>query len=80
MKTINVTYFAILREERGLKNESLETSVVNGKELYEELSSKYNFSLNAEILRIAINGSFESLDTPLNERDEIAFIPPVAGG
>lgn len=29
---------------------------------------------------IAINQSYASLDTPLNDGDELALLPPVAGG
>jgi molybdopterin synthase catalytic subunit len=29
---------------------------------------------------VAVNGEYASLDRPLNEGDEVAFIPPVSGG
>jgi len=29
---------------------------------------------------VAVNRSFASMETPLSEGDEVAFVPPVAGG
>lgn len=29
---------------------------------------------------VAVNREFATLDTPLKEGDEVAFVPPVAGG
>ena len=29
---------------------------------------------------VAVNREFATLDTPLEEGDEVAFVPPVAGG
>ena len=79
-KNIHVQYFALLREERGLSQEAIATRCENARELYLELKQKFGFRLDAKFLRVAINNEFKSWDTPLNNNDRVAFIPPVAGG
>jgi molybdopterin converting factor subunit 1 len=32
------------------------------------------------VIRVAINSEYAEDDTPLNENDEVALIPPVSGG
>jgi molybdopterin synthase sulfur carrier subunit len=34
----------------------------------------------AHSVRVAINHSFASFDTPLKPNDELAFLPPISGG
>ncbi len=57
-KTIQIQYFALMREERGLAREDYVTSANNARELFEELKGKYHFSLNADRLRVSINDEF----------------------
>lgn len=81
MKTkLHISYFAILREQRGLSAEEVETTARSPRELYVELATQYKFSLPVERLRIAIGGEFASWDAPLANGAKLAFIPPVAGG
>ena len=80
MKTLHLQYFAILREQRGLNNESMQTNASTPAQLYEELKCKYQFSLESEQLRAAVNGEFTSMDKSLSDEDEVVYIPPVAGG
>lgn len=77
---LHVSYFALLREQRGLAAEELETSARSPRELYAELAAEYKFSLPVSRLRIAIAGEFASWDAPLTAGAKLAFIPPVAGG
>jgi molybdopterin converting factor small subunit len=71
MKSITVKYFAILREQRG---------EAEAQTLYEELQPQHGFTLPVDRLRAAVNGEFQPWPAPLNEGDEVVFIPPVAGG
>ena len=80
MMTIKVRYFAILREQRGLTTETLQTEVLDAQSLYGELQKAHNFTLPVDRLRAAINGEFIPWPAPLQDQDEIVFIPPVAGG
>jgi molybdopterin-guanine dinucleotide biosynthesis protein A len=80
VKRINVRYYALFREERGLNEETLETGASTARELYGHLKEKYHFSLPWESLRVAINDEFAGWEEPLNGGDELVFIPPVSGG
>ena len=80
MLTLTVQYFAILREQRGLTQETLTTSAATSAALYEELRARYAFTLPADRVRAAVNDDFVSGTTPLREGDRLVFIPPVAGG
>lgn len=80
MKTINVTYFAQLRELAKCEGESISTKSVTASGLYEELKSRHGFPHKQKQLMLAINDDFSDWATPLKEGDSVVFIPPVAGG
>ena len=80
MITVEVQYFAILREQRGLTHERLTTAATTPAALYEELRAKYPFTLPADRVRAAVNGEFVAASAALKEGDQVVFIPPVAGG
>lgn len=79
-RTIQVQYFAILREQRGLAQEKLTTATATAAELYDELRGRHGFTLPADRLRVAVNDEFVPWGSPLREGDTLVFIPPVAGG
>jgi molybdopterin converting factor small subunit len=79
-RTIRVQYYALLREQAGRSDETLTTGARNPRELYDELRSRYPFTLPVEMLRVAINAEFGEWTQPLNAGDAVVFIPPVAGG
>jgi molybdopterin synthase sulfur carrier subunit len=80
MITLHLQYFAILREQRGLNEETLATAVATPGALYEELRARHGFSLPGDRVRAAVNEVFVAADAPLHDRDRVVFIPPVAGG
>ncbi|MCF3651727.1 MoaD/ThiS family protein [Synoicihabitans lomoniglobus] len=80
MKTYQIRYFAILREQRGLAHETRPSAAPDAQALYQELQDEYGFTLPVDRLRAAINGEFAAWPAPLADGDEIVFIPPVAGG
>lgn len=79
-KTVQVNYFALFREKRGLQSEHCSTDAATLAEFYEELKAKHGFPLSISSLRVARNNEFCDWNAPLNAGDEIVFIPPVAGG
>lgn len=79
-KTISVRYFAILREESQKSDEEIATAAATVRALYQELKERYHFSLPLEHLKVAVNDTVQSWDTPLNDRDSVVFLPPVSGG
>jgi molybdopterin converting factor subunit 1 len=79
-KAIALTYFALLREQRGLGDERLTTEADTLGDLYAELAERHGFTLKAHQLKVAVNDDFVSMDRPLADGDAVVFIPPVAGG
>ena len=73
-------YFAILREQAGLSDETLHSGAQTPRALYTELSARYDFTLPADKVRAAVNDEFVNMDALLKNNDSIVFIPPVAGG
>ena len=80
MTTVEIHYFAILREQRGLAHEKLSTAAATPLALYEELRARHGFTLPGDRVRAAVNDVFVASTTPLREGDRVVFIPPVAGG
>lgn len=80
MKDVQVQYYALLREERGLSQETLQTTAETPRALYAELRERHEFTLPPERLSVAINETFTTWDASLATGDTVVFIPPVAGG
>ncbi|HVU18519.1 MAG TPA: molybdopterin converting factor subunit 1 [Candidatus Didemnitutus sp.] len=79
-RRVHLEFFARLREEAGCDRLELETVAANPAELYAELGRQRGLTVPVRALRVAINARYAAMDTPLQEGDTIAFIPPVAGG
>ena len=79
-KPVRLQYFAILREQRGLDRETVETLAETPRELYREIAGRYGFTLAEERVGVAVNNAFVPWDRPLAANDTVVFIPPVAGG
>jgi molybdenum cofactor guanylyltransferase len=79
-KTVRIQYYAILREQAGRSEETLDTSAGTPAELYAELRQRQPFQLTSAQLKVALNSEFSDWQTPLQHGDTIVFIPPVAGG
>ncbi len=77
---LKIRYFANLREEANKAEEILETSAKTAQDVYRELKSKYNFSLDSDFVKLSLNQKYVDINSQLNEGDELVFIPPVAGG
>lgn len=77
---VNIRYFAQLREQRGVPEESLSTEAADAAGLYRDLAARHAFTLPAASLKVAINEHFAPWDSRLKEGDSIVFLPPVAGG
>jgi molybdopterin converting factor subunit 1 len=79
-RTIHLQYFAQLRQERGVGEESLTVECATPAELYKLLQARHRFSLAERDLRVAVNDEFADWTTLLADGDRVVFIPPVAGG
>lgn len=77
---IKVRYFASFREQANKTQEELETSSNKASDLYDDLCTRYDFTLNKDEVKVSINGKYGPFNSTLNEGDEVVFIPPVSGG
>ena len=75
-----VRYVALLRDEGGLSEESVETERRDLRGLYQELRARHAFSLAESRLQVAVNDDFASWEQALHDGDQVVFLPPVAGG
>jgi molybdopterin-guanine dinucleotide biosynthesis protein A len=79
-RPLTVQYFALLREQAGRSQETIDTRAATARELYEELCTLRGLTLLPAQLRVAVNEEFSDWHRPLAPGDRIAFLPPVAGG
>ncbi len=77
---IQIRYYALMREQAGRSDESVETSAGTPAELYRDLGTRHPFTLAPEQLKVAVNGEFSDWSRALRPDDVVVFIPPVAGG
>lgn len=80
MPTIQVLYFAGIREQLGRDNETMSTPHSTPREVWRELCKKESIDIEENSLRAAINEEFAEWDDTLKDGDLLVFIPPVAGG
>lgn len=80
MSSIEVHYFAILKERAGVEVERVEFENMSYAELYSRLSQKHLFGLPAEMIQVAVNDEFSSMGDKVLPGAKVVFIPPVAGG
>ncbi|MGJ8677640.1 MAG: NTP transferase domain-containing protein [Akkermansiaceae bacterium] len=79
-KTINLSYFAQLRELCGKGSETHLSASASPAGVFEEIRAKYQIPLKRKGMMVAVNGDFTDWTHELKEGDELVFIPPVAGG
>ena len=83
---MKILYFSWLREKIGLDSEEIKISEKIGdvNELVEFLkksSEKHSIAFqDVKSIKVAVNKDFASLNTKIQDQDEIAFFPPVTGG
>ena len=77
---LKIQYFALMREQAGRSDETLETSAATPADLFEELTARYGFTLSRAQLKVAVNTEFSDWSRRLVPGDAVVFIPPVAGG
>ena len=79
-RTVRVQYYAVLREQAGRSEETIDTTAATPADLYEELRARHAFRLTPSQLKVAINADFSDWQSRLSHGDTVVFIPPVAGG
>lgn len=82
--TVDVLYFAWLRERIGQPRETVETRATTVRELVAELAAMDEWHAAAlsdlTAVRVAVDQELADLDAPLGQACEVAFFPPMTGG
>ncbi len=79
--SVSVHLFAMLREQRG--ESRLEVDLISGetvRELFDRLFAEGSNPCPLESLLFAVNRNYVTAEHVLRDGDEVAFIPPIAGG
>lgn len=75
--TIEVKFFASLREQLGQSDLTLEdASVMTVADVWQQSTAQ---AMPANVL-MAVNMEYVQADHPVRDGDEVAFFPPVTGG
>ncbi|GCE82875.1 molybdopterin converting factor subunit 1 [Komagataeibacter diospyri] len=83
---LRILYFAWLRDRLGTPGETLPLQVGahSVQDLIDQLRARGGaygeIFAKPELIRVAVNQSFATIDAPIAANDEIAFFPPVTGG
>ena len=82
--TLDVLYFAWLRERIGLPKERVETEAGTVAALVAELAAReerYALAFSdLTAVRVAVDQELAGMDAPLAGVREVAFFPPMTGG
>ncbi|RNF35977.1 molybdopterin converting factor subunit 1 [Paracoccus methylarcula] len=82
--TLDILYFAWLRERIGQPRERVETGATTIRDLVAELAARDEWHAAAfadmSAVRCAVDQQLADLDTPLAGSREVAFFPPMTGG
>jgi molybdopterin converting factor small subunit len=78
--TVTVRYYARLKEEAGIAQETVETAATNVGALWNEVSGRHQFTLETRLVKVAQADEFCPWDTRLIPGALVVFMPPVAGG
>jgi molybdopterin converting factor subunit 1 len=77
---LKIQYYALMREQAGRSEESIDTVAATPADLFDELAARHGFTLSREQLKVAVNSEFCDWTHRLKVGDSVVFIPPVAGG
>ncbi len=76
--TINILYFASLRERVGRVSDALESAgSLQVSQVWQQATGQKYFP---DDVLVALNQEYTNADAVVNDGDEVAFFPPVTGG
>lgn len=82
--TLEVLYFAWLRERIGQPRETITTKAETVRDLIAQLAAMDDWHAQAfsdmRAVRCAVDQKLVDLDAPLGNAREVAFFPPMTGG
>jgi len=81
-QAVTVSYFAATRELCGTGQERIELAgPIRGEELLDRLASRHpRLAPLVHRMRLAVNGELAAADVVVRPGDDVAVLPPVAGG
>ncbi len=83
---MNILYFAWVREKTGISSEDVHVPKTVGTvvELVDWLKARGGGYAEAfadqNVVRVAVNQEYVTIDHAVSDDDEVAFFPPVTGG
>jgi len=83
---MKLLYFAWVREKTGTSSEdvSIPENIATVSELVDWLKTREGGYAEAfadqNVVRVAVNQEYVTLDHAVSDEDEVAFFPPVTGG
>jgi molybdopterin converting factor small subunit len=80
MKTINVRYFALFREQAGVGEETLTLDVATAFDVFEATRERHCSPEPHGHCKVAINDEMADWASPVEDGDTVLLFPPVAGG
>lgn len=81
-----IKYFSWIKEHIGKSEENLDlpVDVTTINELIDylnNLNDQYKIAFaKRDLIKIAVNKTYSSVNTKISQNDEVAFFPPVTGG
>lgn len=79
--SIRVLLFAGARDAVGRSEIEVDAAEVTARALLERVVQEHpSLAPYRNALRVAVNGAYAQWDEPVRAGDEVALIPPVAGG
>ena len=81
-----IKYFSWIKEHIGKSEETLDlpADVTTINELIDylnNLNDQYKIAFaKRDLIKIAVNKTYSSVNTKISQNDEVAFFPPVTGG
>ena len=82
--TLDILYFAWLRERIGQPRETVETEAATVRALVAQLAAMDDWHAAAfadlAAVRCAVDQQLADLDSPIADAREVAFFPPMTGG
>lgn len=80
MKTIQVRYFALFREQAGTAEETVTLDATTTLDVFEATRERHQSPEPHGHCKVAVNDEMADWETPVSEGDVVLLFPPVAGG
>ncbi len=80
MKTVQIRYFALFREQAGRDTETLQTVATSVGDLFSEVCAERGLSDSLPNIKVALNDELVDMSTAVADGDTVLFFPPVSGG